>query len=262
MLDLIENKFSDAEEGLQGNRTALRAAATPDTALLEQTEFALAAVAFQRQTAVKEELREYTTAEERYRGALQQYPESAEAPKARFYLGQCHWFVAWQKCKALESGALTDEERKAYQKQYAESVRLAAEQFEKIESVLTAKQSAGPLSPEEETLLWRSAFSYAECAYFMSKFDEAIRRYSELATRYQGQIGELAALAQIFKCNLLSHDVDKAKAIFPKIRATYDKLPDSAFTGSERALQRSFWAKWLIDSEKYLEGPSKPSTGP
>jgi hypothetical protein len=262
MLDLIESKFNEAENGLQENRTGLRAGAPPDAALLEKTEYALAVVAFQRQSAVKEELREYTTAEQRYLGALQQFPESAEAPKARFYLGQCYWFVASQKSKALDSGSLTDEERKAYRKQYTENLERASVQFEQIETTLLVRQKAAALSAEEETLLWRSAFSYAECAYYASKFEEAIRRYNIIAERYQGQFYELAALAQILKCHSLNQETEKAKALLPKIRTVYDKLPDAAFSGNEQTFQRSFWLKWLIDTEKSFTAAGKPSTVP
>ena len=61
MLDMLENKFDEAETGLQENRTALRAATPPDPALLEQTEYSLGFVAFQRQSAIKEESATYSS---------------------------------------------------------------------------------------------------------------------------------------------------------------------------------------------------------
>jgi hypothetical protein len=258
----IENKFNEAESALQENRTALRAVAQPDALLLEQTEFALAAVAFQRQTAVKEELREYTTAEQRYLGALQQFPESAEAPKARYHLGQCYWFVASQKSKALGGGTLTDEERKAYKKQESESLQKAGEQFEKIETALMARKKAGALSTEEEALLWRSSFLVAHCTFYLAKFEEAIRQYGLLATRYQGQVGELGALSQVFQCHVQSRQPDKAKAILSRMRAALDKMPDSVFVGPDETFQKAFWLKWFVDAEKVLAEAGKSSTTP
>jgi TolA-binding protein len=250
MLDLVENKFDEAELALQENRAVMRSAAQPDAALLELTEFALAAVAFQRQSAVKEELREYTTAEQRYLGALQHYPDSAEAARARFSVGQSYWFIATQKSKALNSGSLNDEERKAYQKQYAEYLQKASEQFDKIEELLLARQKTASLSSDEATLLWRSSFWAAHCYFYLSKFDEAIHRYGGLAIRNQGQIGELGALSQIFQCYVLTKQQDKAKATLARMRTAYDKMPDAAFTGADRTFQRTFWLEWFTDAAK------------
>lgn len=250
MLDVIENKFDDAESLLQENRTAIRSAAQPDAALMEQTEYALAAVAFQRQTATKEELREYTTAENRYLGALQQYPDSAEAVKARFHLGQCYWFVAWQRSKALDGGALGDDERKTYLKQYADNLRKAAEQFEKIESALLARQKSAALTPAEITLLWRSSFSSAHCFFYMNQFEEAVRRYSALAIRHQGQVGELGALSQVFQSYVKTKQTEKAQSVIAQMKTAFEKMPETAFSGGEDYYHRSFWTQWFADAEK------------
>lgn len=255
MLDMIENKFDEAETALQENRTALRAVVPPDVAMLEQTEYALAAVAFQRQTAVKEELREYVTAEQRYLGALQQYPDSAEAPKARLYLGRCYWFEVVQKSKALSLSTISDDERRAYQKQMGDAILKAAEQFEKIEETLLTRQKGGPLRPDDEQLLWSASFSVAECYFYSSRFDEAIRRYGLLALRYQGQVGELAALSQIFQCYSYTKQSDKAQAIIARMREAFDKMPDSAFTGANDRFQRTFWVKWFADASRQNSTP-------
>lgn len=250
MLDLTENKFDDAETLLQENRGILRSAAQPDAGLMEQTEYALAAVAFQRQTAIKEELREYTTAEQRFLGALQQYPESAEALKSRFYLGTCYWFVAFQRSKALGNASLNDEERKAYQKQLIDNLQKAAEQFEKIDSTLTAKQKSGALTADENALLWRSAFSTAHCYFYMSDFEEANRRYGALAIRYQGEVGELGALSFVFLCYKNTKQTEKAQSVVSKMKSAFEKMPESSFPGGEEYYHRTFWVQWFADAEK------------
>jgi tetratricopeptide (TPR) repeat protein len=262
LLDLVENKFNEAEQALQDNRTALRAAAQPDAALLEQTEYALAAVAFQRQAAVKEELREYTTAEQRFLGALQQFPESAEAAKAMFHLGQCYWFAASQKSKALGGSTLTDDERRSYFKQYVENLDKSTVQFDKVEAYLLSRANAQPLSKDDETLLWTSSFMAAHGYFHQDKFEEAARRYGILAVRYQGQVLELGALSQIFQCQYYTKQLEKARAAIAKTRAAYEKLPDSAFNGRDEHHQRSFWLKWFTDAEKVLEKSDKAPENP
>ena len=53
----------------------------------------------------------------------------------------------------------------------------------------------------------------------MSKFDDAIRRYSALALRYQGQVLELGALSQVFYCYALTRQPEKAQAVATRMRA-------------------------------------------
>ena len=120
--------------------------------------------------------------------------------------------------------------------------RRAFEQFDKLEEWLTNRQKAVKLSVAEETLLWKVSFATAECTFYLTKFDEAIRRYSVLAVRYQGQIGELGALSQLFQSYSCTRQTDKAKAVLARMHTAYDKMPDAAFTGG----QSNFSAQILV----------------
>jgi hypothetical protein len=96
----------------------------------------------------------------------------------------------------------------------------------------------------------------------LTKFDEAIRRYSVLAVRYQGQVGELGALSQLFQSYSWTRQTDKAKAVLARMHTAYDKMPDSAFTGGSPIFERKFWLDWLAGADKQQAEPAKPSTAP
>src|SRR5207249_10875179 len=84
LVDLAENKLDEAEKSLAENQAALKAAAQPDTTTLAQTDYALADVAYERENRKPDnEPRDYATAEQRFLAALQQYPDSPSAAKAR-----------------------------------------------------------------------------------------------------------------------------------------------------------------------------------
>src|SRR5262249_42544130 len=131
-IDLAEGQFDDAERAFQDVLQAVRGATEPDAVLQEHAVYGGARVADARPGVVKEELREYTTAEQRLLGALQQYPESAQAPAAHRLLGLCYWTEARLKSEALKvrpggADGLTEAERRSYQQKRLELLQKSAE---------------------------------------------------------------------------------------------------------------------------------------
>ncbi len=259
-LDLAENRFDEAEQALQENLKALREASPPDHAQIEPTLYALALVAYNRQAAVREELREYGTAEQRLLLALQQYPNSPEANQARLTLASCYWFRAAMKSKILDAnppgkGGLSDDERKLYQRQQVELLGQAAEQYERAEKTLLDRQRSGAaLSPEEGTQLKNGAFHAVDCYFWMGRYEDAVQRYKVLALRYQQLPEELIARYQIFMIYFLYlKQPDRAAEEFARFRAAFDKVPESAYDGSTQQHVRAFWVKMLDDATKAIE---------
>jgi hypothetical protein len=248
-IDLTESRFDPAEQALQENKKALLEANPPDGELQEQTLFTLAEVAFQRQEAVKEELREYGTAAERLRGALAQYPDGPAALRGQILLGVCYWNQAWFKDRALRQASLSEEERQSYRRQMDDFLQKAAEQYERVESKLLARQRAGGrLSAEEEVYLKQASFWGADCYVWLRKYDELVRRYWALAVRYQQRPEELIALSQIWYCHaFFLKQPDKAAEVLGRLRATLDKMPEAAFTGNLPTHRRKYWTDWLAN---------------
>jgi hypothetical protein len=83
-----------------------------------------------------------------------------------------------------------------------------------------------------------------------------------LAVRYQGQIGELGALAQIVQCYSWIGQTDKATAALGRLNSAYDKIPDSVFVGGDPKYERKYWLDWIAETKKRLADPPKASTTP
>jgi tetratricopeptide (TPR) repeat protein len=250
-IDLAESKFEDAERGFQDVLKTVREANQTDADLQEQSVYAWARVAYAKQSAVKEELREYATAEQRLLGALQQYPESAQAPAARRLLGLSYWTEARLKSRALERSGLSPDERKAYERQRLEYLQKSAEQYDKLEEQLLARQRAGDrLTADQATCLKQASFWGTDCYFWLQKYDEAVRRYGALTLRYQGHPEELIALSQICQCYVFLGQPEKATAVLKRMREALDKIPDDAFDGKLETHRRDFWEKWLAEMSK------------
>jgi tetratricopeptide (TPR) repeat protein len=250
--DLAENKLDDAEKALTENQAALKAAAQPDTATLALTEYALADVAYERENRKPDdEPRDYATAEQRFLAAVQQYPDSPAAAKARHCLGKVYWYTAVQRNRAARAPDVTDDERKLKNKQMAEALQKAVEQFDLSEKLLLARQKAGPLDAAESELLYMSSWAAAESNFFLGRHDEAIRRYSVLVERHPQQVEELAALSQIWQSYVYYlKQPEQGRAVLARFRSALEKMPDTAFTGATQNHKREVWVERLAAMEK------------
>lgn len=257
-IDLAEGRFDEAERGYQEVLKTVRAAAEPDAEMQEQAVYALARVAFARQSAVKEDLREYATAEQRLLGALQQYPDSRQAPMARRLLGLTYWTEARLKSKAVASPSLSADERRAYERQQVELMKKSAEQFEKGEQQLSARQAGGRLAADEGTCLKQMAFWGADTYWLMGNYEECLRRYGALALRYQGVPEELIAISQLWQTYKALRDPAKADGALKRLREALDRMPEPAFDGSLPTHKRDYWLKWLEEVAKPPLPPSPP----
>ncbi|HEY1375879.1 MAG TPA: tetratricopeptide repeat protein [Gemmataceae bacterium] len=255
-IDLAEGKFDDAEAGLQDVLKAVRESSQPDAEVQEQAIYAAARLAFARQGGVKEELREYGTAEQRLLGAIAQYPDSPQAPTARRLLGLSYWTEARLKDMALhrgqpgETGYLSADERRSYEAKRQEYLRKSAEQYDKAEQTLLERQRRGRLSEAEAVSLKEVAFFGADCYWYLQRYEECIRRYGTLALRYQGRPEELIALSQVWQSYLYMRQTEKAVAVLKRIREAIDRIPSTAFDGTLPTHTRDYWEKWLKEASK------------
>jgi hypothetical protein len=251
MTDLAEGRMDDAENGLQAVLKALHEASQPDVVVQEETVYALGRVAYARQSTIKEELREYATAEQRLLGALQQYPNSSFAPDAAARLGLVYWTEARAKERGLKAAGLSADERRTYEQKRIETMMKSAEQFEKAEEQLLARQRASAeLSPEDGRLLRRVSFWSADCYFWLPRYEEAARRYGALALRYQGLPEELIALTQLYSSYLGINQVDKALSVKKRLQEAFDRVPDAAFDGTLETHKRDYWVKILAELNK------------
>ena len=108
----------------------------------------------------------------------------------------------------------------------------------------------------------RSAFSGAECYFWMPKYDESVRRYATLALRYQGRPEELIALNQLYVSYYNEQQTDKAMATFKRLQKALEEMPDAAFDGSTPQHARIYWLKLLEEATKPAIPPAAGAPPP
>jgi tetratricopeptide (TPR) repeat protein len=263
-LDLADKHVDEAERALQDVLKKVRETPHADPEIQEQAIFTLAHTAYQRQGTVKEDLREYSTAEQRLKGAIEQYPESEWVDDARVKLGLCYWNEARLKDSALLGtkvgrSILNDEERNAYQRQRDELLKMAAEQYEKVEQrMLGRRKTNGRLTPRESQLVKWAEFWGTDCIFFLHMYEEAIRRCNVLATRYAHLPEEMIALSQVWQTYSLMGKSDKAAETLERMKSEFKQIPDAAFDGSLNTHQRGYWEKWIEEASKPPIAPTPP----
>jgi tetratricopeptide (TPR) repeat protein len=263
-LDLADKHVDEAERALQDVLKKVRETPHADPEIQEQASFTLAHAAYQRQGTVKEDLREYSTAEQRLKGAIEQYPESEWVDDARIKLGLCYWNEARLKDSALlgtQAGRslLNDEEKNAYQRQRDELLTMAADQYDKVEQrMLDRRKATGRLTPRESQLLKWAEFWGTDCIFFLRKYDEAVRRCNALAGRYERLPEEMIALSQVWQTYSLMRLPEKAAETLVRMKTEFAKIPDAAFDGSLNTHQRAYWEKWIDEASKPAIAPTPP----
>lgn len=236
-------KYDDAEKMLQENLTELRQAVQAESAVQELTVYGLADIAHERG--------DHATAEPRLRGAIQEYPDSPLAVRARYRLAVCVWYKAVEENKALSSPKLTDAEKSRIQKQYVDNLGEAQEQYGLVEAALLKKKAGGPLSADEVLMLRRASFSVAELLLYAGRHAEAVTRFEELAARNQGKVEELHAIHQIWQCQFYYlHQKEKAVEQLTRLRDALEKLPPAAFDGSSEFHNKDYWVNKLVEMGK------------
>lgn len=237
-------KFDDAEKMLQDNLGELRQAAQPDAAVQELTVYGLADIAYERG--------DYALADPRLRGALQEYPQSANAIRSRNQLALCIWRKAIEEFRTLSNDKIPDAQRQRIQKQLVDSLNQSADQFALVEKALMDRPFESLSATDRECLI-KASFSVGDVQCVAGRYQDALARYEELVKRFAGTVYELHAIRQVWHCQYY-YFKDDAKAIdqLSRLRDAMDKLPETAFDGRSDMHQRNYWIEKIVELGKSM----------
>jgi hypothetical protein len=237
-------KFDDAEKMLQDNLGELRQASQPDPAVQELTVYGLADIAYERG--------DYSLADPRLRGALQEYPQSANAIRSRNQLALCIWRKAVEEFRTLSNDKIPEDQRQRIQKQLVESLNQSAEQFALVEKALMDRPFDSLSATDRECLI-KAAFSVGDVQCVAGRYQDALTRYEELTKRFAGTVYELHAIRQVWHCQFY-YFRDDAKALeqLSRLRDVMEKLPEAAFDGRSDMHQRNYWIEKIVDMGKSM----------
>jgi tetratricopeptide (TPR) repeat protein len=245
-LKIEQGKPEEAEEILQQNLDLL-GSKDSDRKAHERTLFALAELLFRRG--------KYRMAAQRWETALTLYPTNPGVASARFQLGECYRRLADIEFQSLRPGEPLDTQPH-YRRQYVLWLETAAANYQKLFDDLEARRSVGLLTAVEAKMLQHALFELAECRFDRGQYDEAVRLYENIASRYQNQVEGLIALRQVYRCHLIMTDktqLEKAFATLQRARIFLDGLGDGAFEASPQTETRQAWELWIRQAEQQLK---------
>ena len=210
--------------------------------------------------------RQWPLAEARLRSALQAYPASPRAARGRYQFAQVFRQRASVEARKIEAGrdeiAKFDAERLRVRnanlfvpeqariedritqakKTYDEMLQAAYDEFRKAEELLLAAKEP------DATVVKRTMFWAADCAYWVGVYEDSARRYEKLAARYQGKAEELEALAGLHRtCTEAATDQrekdpvrrlaaeaewgKRAREVYQKVNQRLDVIPSRNLDG-------------------------------
>jgi hypothetical protein len=228
--------------------------------------------------------RQWTLAEARLRSALQAYPASPRAPRARYQFAQVFRQRASVEARKIEAGwdeiAKFDAERlqtrdarkhvseqariedriTQAKKTFFELLQTAYDEFRKAEELLLAAKDPDPVVVKKTT------FWAADCAYWLGLFEDSARRYEKLAVRYQGKVEELEALEGLHRtCAQAAADTrekdparrmeaqkqwsQRASAAYQGITRVLDSLAETEFDGTTEKKRKAYWSQWVGENK-------------
>jgi tetratricopeptide (TPR) repeat protein len=215
--------------------------------------------------------RDWRKAEYRLGQALEFYPESKQATKARFCLGRCYWSMAAVEAdrvriasQKLDKGGLPPAEmsrleaqKAESEKQYHEILRKAAAPYKDAEADLLQREKTAPLGPEDAQMLHQASFSTADVFFYLGEYEQAAGRFSKLQERYAGKVEFLMASSQLWQCYYYQGHQERMNYVVAQLREGLAKMPDSEFTGTTNSRKREFWDEWLKVAEVAMPPTAK-----
>jgi tetratricopeptide (TPR) repeat protein len=202
-----------------------------------------------------------------YQKAIQTYPQSDPVLAARGQLGECYFELATQ---TLETSKNAGKDKKGfYDSTRKHWLDQGAVVCETLADELEHKARQTPLVQEELNLLRKALFGAAQLHVEMNDFDEALRRYETLQTKYRKQGEGLIAGLKIWRLvEVMSSLPEKRQLVrkaaadaLEKIKVDLESMSEEsdAFKGAGVWTKRQWveWAHWVDDRLKETASPPR-----
>jgi tetratricopeptide (TPR) repeat protein len=232
---MASGDLDDAESMLELNLQLLRN--DPDAESQEKSLFALGNLFFQR--------RNYRMVVRRLEEALGRFPANPEATRAHFQLAESYRMLAALENQALVTNEYKTDDAKAHAaKERDRWLRKAAQEYLDLAAFLNTPEAQGHLTPEEQVQVPLTA---AECRFNLGEYNEALKIYSDLASRYAGRLEALNALGGMVRCHAALGQQAEVRQRLDDIRRALAAQDDPAV--------RQQWEEWVTIASK---PPSNP----
>lgn len=189
----------------------------------------------------------YSEASEHLKELLESYKASSNAIKARYQLAECYRQLAEREKQNLGLDGMKGSSFLLHvQTQYRTWLKLAAEEYQRLEADLAARHVTSPLSRADEAYLTYASFTEAHCLSNLGDYDEARRLAELLALRYHHRVESLIALRLVRECQFRAGRSKEAQETLERMRTALAGMNDDAFDKQPpEALNRPGWEAWL-----------------
>jgi hypothetical protein len=184
---------------------------------------------------------DFAGAELYLRPQIHTYPNGPQAPLGRLLLGVSLLQIAKVDPPAGPTPAK------------AEALRNEALQlFQSIVAEADAKQKKiGKLSEGESWLRVQAAIRILQALLYLKNPNELLAESADLVERHRGTVEELIIRSLVYHAFMLKKETPQALVTRDKMKELFDKLPNSAFNGSNEEYTVEYWQKyWLFTREK------------
>jgi len=239
--EIKHNNITEGEDILTQNLGLIEIADRPDREAHEKTLYALAHLLFQK----RDQRMAYVKLEE----ALTRFPSNAGALATRFVLAQCSRQLADQAGQRILD-AREEEERRHHRTQRQRFLEKAGNEYQRVAADCAALRTLRPLTADEEAMQRQADFAVAECRFDLGQFDEALKRYEELARQYAKQVEQLIALRHVWQCHGVKFQPEQGRKALLQIRDALKDMPAGAFDNSAEVRSRRWWEEWVREKNR------------
>jgi TolA-binding protein len=141
----------------------------------------------------------YEEAIQRLREAVERYPETHDAVRARYLIAESYRKIAQGIQEKLTKDTI-ETTRQAHFKELHKCLTAAVEHYTQVQDNLSSRQERMRLSPREQVILRNAYFSVGNAWFDLHEYEKAIRAYSALINMYQHDPVTLEAFVQIGNC--------------------------------------------------------------
>ena len=226
-------EFERAEALLQEN---LNGALAPASREWRDSLFALGLLYYQQNR--------YEDAVRRLEEEVRREPESRHLVEARYLVGKCNHQLADEARKKLV-GDLVESRRVAGSRKVLELLDSALVNYQEAQDILNQRQESAELTELEKKTLRNCYFAVGAIQFELGKYEEAIKAYTTMTSRYQNSSESLEAYVQIARAHRRLDRPDRARGTLEQAKVVLNQMQATGSLDDSGNYTSEQWAELL-----------------
>ena len=159
--------------------------------------------------------------------AVARYPDSPQTIEAQYLIADSYRRLAKTVEEKLDED-LIEAARLAHSKKVSEFLLAALDRYRQAREALTERQKATELTSTEKSLLRNCDFAIGSILFDLKQYEEAVKAYGSVTSRYQNAPEVLEAYVQIARAYRLLNQPDDARRALQQARVVLDRMETPA----------------------------------